>query len=638
MAMVLFFETYSIIQTLLLWRHIKKARLIYFHKKGFPESVFNPRVKKNVERLIYLFNKKVEIKTIPVEKVYQYNWELNKDSLHFVEELAPHIERSSAYQVVLKVIRDENILKYYKARLAYDIPDRRLFMKVAKDLSLEHDSFAVVPASSDNSFLEGELFGREELQKWYIPAVHRINRIRRVSRKVATLVILSLLPIGFILTQLNKLTSKKTNKKNYDLAMPVMTGFHEGERMIRGVRRPHDDEYLYNKEMTIGRIIHIFGYWRFTPEVEAKYKQVMDKKGIPYVDRRHYKVNMGFLLLAGKIQFKIITGLLRNAFCRRDPPDYIYYSIGVIYAMLRKLVEFENVDYKVEIMRHDYDAAHIVGTILCHQHGKKTVGIQHNATIGPYALNSLCYVHMDKYCIFSDAHLNLYSPYWDDLHLEKIGSPWLDYVIPLVSNEQQLSSTRNRIYSLYGKRKYVVLITFPSSAEYCLVNKWDEMYHALNDLKSYDIDCHIFLRFRTIEDLEAKHISRFAQLPKRDDRIIIDLTNFTTYELMAVCDLYITSSHSTGLIEAVALRKKAFTFDYMGTAKYCFSKYGKDLILTTKDEVLNLFKNLENNFAGYDYNWELLRKEYNYHYDGRCLERLQKVVWEIVEEVSTGKR
>jgi len=244
---------------------------------------------------------------------------------------------------------------------------------------------------------------------------------------------------------------------------------------------------------------------------------------------------------------------------------------------------------------------------------------------------------MDKYCIFSDAYLRLYSPYWEKLNLAKTGSMEIDEVI-LLNNEQNISSVRSRVYSLYGKRKYIVLIAFPGSAEYSLAGKWDEMYNALWEFKSLDTDCNVFLRFRYLYNLNAPHIKRFADLHKRDPRIIIDVGNFTTYELMVLSDLYITSSHSTGLIEAVAIGKKGFTFDYMGTTQYCFGNYGKDLVLTTKDDVLALFKNLENNFAGYDCNWELLKKEYNYYYDGRCQERLQRVVWDTVEEVSQGKR
>ncbi len=637
--MILFFEAYSIIQTLFLFRYIRKARLIYFHKRGVPRSDFAPGVKRRVERLIHLINKRVEIKTIPTEKVYQYNWELNKEAVGLVEELTSDIQQSSVYRMVLKIIRDANILKFYQQRLATDIPDRWLFMKVAKALSSEHDSLVIIPKSNDNSFLEIKLFGNEELGKYSISVTRRANNLRFFFRKVGALAILLLLPLGFVILR-TRITLSRINRESYDVAMPVIWGFHgdEDKAKIRGVRRPHNDEYLYNEEIIRGHIIHIFGDWRDTDVVDNNYKRIMNKKGIPYIDRRDYKANINFLLTAGRIQLKILTGLWQNSLCWRSPLDYIDYSIGAINCMLRKYLEFENIGYKVELMRHDYSAAHIVETILCNQQGKKTVGIQHRVTAGPNVMNSLCYVHMDKYCIFSDAHLRLYSPYWEKLDLAKTGAMDIDWTINLVDNGKlMVNNLKQKMHSLYKVRKYTVLIAFPGPSGYNQQSKWAEMYDALREFKSLDTDCNVFLRFRTIDDLSAPHMVRFADLPKRDERIIIDLTNFTTYELMALCDLYITSSHSSGLIEAVAIGKKAFTFDYMGTTQYCFSNYGKDLILTIKDDVLALFKDLENNFAGYDCNWELLRKEYNYYYDGRCSERQQRVVCETVKEVSQGK-
>ena len=129
------------------------------------------------------------------------------------------------------------------------------------------------------------------------------------------------------------------------------------------------------------------------------------------------------------------------------------------------------------------------------------------------------------------------------------------------------------------------------------------------------------------------HLRRFKNLPDMDKRFVIDLVSFTTYELMAMSDVIISSSHSSGMIDGVSLNKPTFTFDYMGTAKYCFEKYGKDIILYGKEDILNIFKNLENNFIGYDCNWDLLRKEYNYYYDGTCLSRLQRVIIETLKEI-----
>lgn len=631
MGKVLFFETYSIIQTLVLFRFIRRASVIYFHKKGFPRTDPNPRGKRIVERLIYLFNKKAEIRIIPVEKVYQYNWDLNKESLAIVEELVPDIQRSSAYKMVLGIIRDANILKFFKQLLAAEIPDRCLFLKVAKDLGSEHDSLVVIPKSSLSSFLETKLFGREGLGKYSIPVIYAANNIRDFFSKVISLAVLLLLPPGFVILR-TRVTLRKINRGSYDVAMPMIWGFHEGEGRIGGVRRPHNDGYLYNQELTRGRIIHTFREPRFTPEVKANYKKVMDKKGIPYIDKKDYKVNMSFLLAAGKIQLRVLTGLFKNPFCWRDSADYIRYSIGVIQSMFEKLLEFENVDYKVEFVRHDYTASHIVETILCNQHGKRTVGIQHTAS--PYDLPQLSYVHFNKYIVYGEALVRNFLPYWRELRLEKTGRESIDWVVNIKKNEDTLNELKNRLREKYRERKYMAVILLPSPVEFGLRKRWDEMYNALRELKNLDIDINVFLRFRAKDHLYGpEYIRCFDSLPTWDERIIIDHENFTTYELISLCNLCIANSGSFAIFEAMAVEARVFPFDFIGTAKYYFSNYGKDFILHNKNDILRVLKGLENNYEGFDCNWELLYREGSFHYDGCNLERIQNVVLETLKEV-----
>lgn len=634
--MILFFETYSVIQTLFLFRFIKRAEIIYFHKKSFPPLSYNPRVKIAVERLIRLFNMKVRIETLSAEKINENTWIMNKRTVDVVEELASEIQQTATYRTVLKITQDENILKCYNAQLVDDISARLLFFQAANDLIADsNETCFIIPADNDNRKIQKWASRKDTVNK-YIPRVAlKANRIRGFWSKSFALIIFPLLPAGYILKNARRITLRKINPKSFEIAMPILWGFHEGDIITSGVKWAQDDGYLYNDQIRPGQIIHIFNYWRSPPDTEAKYKSLMDKRDIPYIEKKNYKINFRLFLCFAKIQLKIIWYLGANKFYH-NKLSYIWYSIKIIYWMLEEYLEFSNVDYRVELIRNDYSPGHIVKTILCNQNGKKTIGIQHGNTCGQYVMPSLCYVHFDKYCIFSDRHLELHSPFWNEVPLAKTGNYRIDYLVKLANNQRLLASIKNRQMALYGSKKYIVLILFPNPSEYSLMEKWNEVYSALSELNTLGLDCHVFLRFRDSKQLENSHLRRFKELPNKDRRIIIDLANFTTYELMAISDVVITSSHSSGMIDAVSINKKAFTFDYMGTAKYCFGKYGKDLILNTRDDVLNIFKGLENNFRGYDCNWELLRKEYNYYYDGRCLERLQKVMLETVEEVKEG--
>ncbi len=304
----------------------------------------------------------------------------------------------------------------------------------------------------------------------------------------------------------------------------------------------------------------------------------------------------------------------------------------LIYQYLSKEFELANIDYKVEFNRDDYNTRHIIATILCNQRNCKTVGIQHVAIphISPY----LCYVHFDKYIVYGDLFVNHFAPYWSGMNLERTGRESIDWIANLIHDKETVNILKKRFRKIYPDRSYTVVIVLPSGAEFNRKMQWDALYDALCALRTVDIDCNVFLRFRQEEDLvNYEHLRRFRELPKRDERIHIDHENFTTYELMAICNLLIANSASFAINEALITKAKIFSFDFIGFAKDYFPDYGDGFILYTKEDLLKVFNGLKTNFSDFDCDWERLKKDCNYHYDGKNLERIQKVVLDTVRAV-----
>lgn len=628
---MLFFEKYSIIQVLFLFNRIRMAKLVYFHKRSFPSLGHNPKLKSIVKKLVFLFNKNIKIETLKADKINEYNWEANKDAVKICEAMTSEIETSAIYKSILKIVKDENIIKYFKGRLVNDISAKILFSQVAEGLIREQgNNIYLVPADSDSIRMQKELLGEDVFHTHVIKGIFIVNWLGSFSYKIWSLAVFFFLPAAFVILNLKKLTFKKIKKGSYDIAMPVIWGFHEGPIIINGINCCHDDMYLYCKGIAPGQIIHIFSHWRNAPEIEERYRKIMNKNGFHYIDNFCYKMNITFITIVLRIQLKIIFESFSKFFYFQDKSNYITYSHRVIYRMLNKYLEFENVNYKIELMRTDYEPSHVVETILCNQNNRMTVGIQHGADAGPYVLNTLCYVHFNKYCIFSRRHLELYAPFWEKLNLENTGNPRTDYLFELSNSHSLTKEVKSRFESIYGKHDKIVLILFPSPLEYHISRKWDEIYETLRDLKSINIDCIVFLRFRSEADLDNSNVRRFKNLQRCDSRFVIDLANFNTYELMVISDVVIGASHSSGIIEAASVGKKAFSFDYMGTAKYTLSKYGKDLILNKKDDVLRIFRDLKSDYSGYDCNWDSLKQEYNYYCDGKSLKRIQEVILNMI--------
>lgn len=460
------------------------------------------------------------------------------------------------------------------------------------------------------------------------------NQIRYFFFKIFAVAMFILLPTVYVLLNMKRITFRKVNKKHYDIAMPVMYGFHDGEVMIDGVRRIQTDGDLYNKQITLGHIVHIFSLWRFSPDIDERYRGIMKKRGIPYTDTKDYRITPKLLLIVAKIQFKIIIGSLLKFFYIHDMYDYIWCSNKIIYGMFNKYLEFENVDYKVELVRHDYSPIHIVGTIMCNQNNKKTVGIQHH--INAFDFPSLSFMHFDKYIVFGDILVNTFLPHWKHASLQKTGRENIDWVVSIVNDKDKISRIRNLINDMYGERKYIVLFTFPSGHSLNRKEQWVEVYEGLKEItEHHDLNMHFFLRLRSISHLDTySHLQRFRTLVQSDKRLILDHEHFTTQELMAISDMVIANSVSFSIWETLATRARVFSFDFIGVAPYYFTDYGKDFILRDRFDLVRAVRGLHNNFKGFDCKWDQLRKDCNYYYDGNNLERIRKVFVETVGEVN----
>ena len=626
--LILFFETYSIIQTLFLFKYIKKARIIYFHRKGFPPIKVNPRIKKIVTKLIALFNKDVRIEFLPYERINNHNWVMNKKAIDVAEKMGHDMTNSASYKAVLRVIGNANISKCYYAQMVDDISTRLLFFKAAEGLIADSEErVSLVPADNDNCLIQNELFGKEALNSHVLPLVVLANRTRNLFRKFSIVTFFILMPSFYVISKF-----KKIDKKTGDIAMPAIWGFRKGSVIIDGVKCMQDDSYLYNGKIKKGQIIHIFKYWRPPKKIEEEYKDEMTKRDITYIDSRDYKMTLKLIKMAIKIQLALARSCLISAFYVFDKSDYIYYSAKVIYWSLEKHLELENVDYKVEFIKNDYSASSILSTVINSKYTKKTIGMQHNAS--PYDLPALSYVHFDKYIVYSDMLIKEFLPYWKGLDLVKTGRETIDWVVNFLNNSNAILKLKERFSRLYPVSQYIVVIAMSSDADYNPLNKWDEMYRALYDLKTLnDIDFRVFLRFRSIKYLSSSNnMIRFARLPQHDERIIIDQTNFSTQELMALCDLFIGCNTSFSLYEALATRAKVFTFNLHDRVKHVFGgHYGKDFILNTEEDIRRVFNGLKDNFREFDCDWEALKRDCNFNYDGRNIQRIQEAVWSLIK-------
>lgn len=450
--------------------------------------------------------------------------------------------------------------------------------------------------------------------------------------KCAILLMLSVLPMGFLILKSRKITLKRNIAKKYDVAMPVVWGFHEMDNLLTGVRRPHKDDYLYGEYLRPGQIVHIFSYWRYDSEIERRFRSIMDKSGIAYIDKKQYRLTPGMFLRAIKIQISIASGLVSSGFYVFEKTAILMLGCKIIHHILDSYLELENVDYSVYFSKQDYSLNHIVHTIICNSLGKKTVGIQHAAS--PYDFPQLCYVHFDNYIVFGDTYIEAFAPHWQRIRLSKVGRESLDFITNILQDDVKIQRLKERFKGKFTERKFTAVFALAGNDPDISAKAWDTIYRGLNSLRGLDIDFNLFLRFR---ESNLGYMRNFEGIAREDKRIIIDYEYFTIYELMALCDLFIGCASSFTINEAIASKAKVFTFDIDGRTKHLYGDYGKDFIIDDPEDFVKVFSGLKNNFKDFDCDWELLRKKSNFNYDGKNHGRIQRVVYDTLQEVKAGK-
>jgi len=637
MKKILLFEDYSSIQIISLWKHIREAEVIYFFAQGHSRLDFRNIRRKLAFGILHLFNSYTKIRKISQGLLSEHIWLINRESLGIVEQTAALVEQSGLYRLAAKLTGDKQILKYYKMGLARYIPKKVLFWRIAEALNGEYSSLYVVPSGERLWGLMDDCIDAVKAKSVFIIKPGILNQIGRLTAKTALSLGLLAVPPGFLLYRAGRRESRKIKQRRYDVRMPVIWGFRGGDGKLDGMKRPHDDGYLYGAGIDPGDIIHVFGDWRIPAPVERQYKRIMTEKGYAWIDQRQYRVSRGFMKEIINVLKIVFSGLVSSTLFLHEPIVLNKITYYFIYHFLRKKLELDNIDYNVEFIRDDYNAKHVVATLLCNQQRGQTVGIQHVHI--PHTAPQLCYVCLDKYIVYGDMFVDPFIPYWKGLKLEKTGRENIDWVVNLVNDPEKTNSLREKLSLSFGSRKHNAMIILPSGAERNKISQWEQMFNALEELRDIDIDMNLFLRFRKESDLEEyKHLKQFEEISEKDKRIHIDHKVFSTYELIALCDLVIANTASFAINEAIAVGKRVFSFDFIGFAKYYFPDYGREFILYTKDDLHRVLRGFRNNFADFDCDWDRLKHDCNYHHDGKNHERIRKVVVDTIREVHERRR
>tara|TARA_B100000963_G_scaffold351437_1_gene363013 strand:+ start:2252 stop:4153 length:1902 start_codon:yes stop_codon:yes gene_type:complete len=202
---------------------------------------------------------------------------------------------------------------------------------------------------------------------------------------------------------------------------------------------------------------------------------------------------------------------------------------------------------KIYISRDDYDVQHVIRTACQNKYGLLNVGIQHSAFIEPKYYPFLVWIYFDRYYIQADEFINLWSPYFSlNKSLLSVGTQ-RDFKILEALRDQSIKAKFEKKYSF--STNILMIITSPSktySPEWLIKKKYKNFWKILD----IDPNLKLILRPRNVQAKES-FISMFPEINQHLEtgKIIFEEKDFTTQQLLAYCDIFISEDSSSSILE-----------------------------------------------------------------------------------------
>lgn len=648
-TMTVFFQTYSLWQALLVLPYLRSATRVAF----YPPFLVPPRpVQETLVRrcnrilvtlLIRWLNPSAVIENIDWEGCCALGlFQNNVESDRYVEEVFERASRSVCFRIVSRLVCCPQVGLSYKIRFLDPIRHQTVFLRaIPKLLGNERDGIAV-PSHHDRYAFHRHFMSEEDYRK-RVPIQIRLSHrfrdwtIRLLSGLCLTNpLLLALIPVWAVASLvLRRGLTRRRTQFDADIIMPMIWGFGE-EGVVGGLRRL-DNSYVTNEALGFDRLAFCFSEWMFTAEEKAKQRHLMEQKGIRYVDAEKLIPSLEYLRQSGSAIIMIWMALFRSPWVLWEEPWFALVSAKLLYFYFRELLFASTVKYNVWLEYQDYCPQHVLRTILAAQRGRQTIALHHNAPDGPWNYPVMRYTYVSRLCAWGEAFSRLNAPHWDHMKIHPVGPPRLDYVVEAQQEDKRCEL--DRLYQTrYGGRRPLVVMLFPAPPLINVTGRLAQQFEGLRRLRDVPGRFQIVCRFRRSEHMEFFRRFALDEIMARDPRIVIDMTDLTTYEWFALSDAVIVNGISSGMVEAAGAGKPCFSFDHLLIAETVYRRYGTGLILKTADDLVRVIQAIPEGFRGWDCRWDQFARDYCYFTDGKNMDRLRRIILDVNADVQAGRR
>lgn len=627
--MVLFLQRHSFVRLLLHLDLFIRADAIYVYGKERNFSILDAaKLPSGLgEKLFSFLGFSRKLKAIDPELFSTTLWQANYDTVEIARQFERELERQGCYRFLLDYLGgDAALSRYYQARVAVYVSRFLHMVRLIQALSngkdlhalLGHEEFSGLANSPCmlglvNSFLPQRTRWLAALSRTLHGAYYRLQWL--------------FLPFSRFLSVLPRFRFRSTAPRAYLLMMQMVWGVPQGaqdESMI--LKTPKDDFYLYSDRLKREDVLHYYdGSWNFDQYFRFRCNSYMDANGYAWADRRALWPDFPHLIRLLKLQGRVLAHALRQGFYWKDSPGFQNVSARGLWEALERELDLDHFDWRVVFDRTDYNPRHIIDTIVFGRRGTRTVGLHHCAS--PYDSPQIAFVHYSYYIALGEMFTRPYRDWWNPSMVVRIGRINIDWTVRSKNNSGVL---RERFEKKNGAFSCRSLLMLPGDIYYLFPHRWRELESGLRRFVQSDLDMALIVRFKSIDEIQrSSNLRRIWDLCQSDRRLMLDQSGFSSYELMCISDLVLTPNCSSAINEAIALDIPVFTFDFHGRTPLVFRDYGSDFVIQTGEGLFDRLRSVPMGFDRYDVDFDRLRKEANFTYDGRNQERIRDFIADL---------
>ncbi|MDH5523659.1 MAG: hypothetical protein OEY01_06660 [Desulfobulbaceae bacterium] len=546
---------------------------------------------KSYEFIIKLFFRGIDFVVVPeVINGKNLTWFSNQAALNFLYDRKDDLIECFWGSFLVNLFKTDKIIIALQNCLREDIAQKILFYSQCENLNklLDNNLISIIPAQIDYLGLKKKL-NYEFLDEKSSDSYLWIYRIKDIC--VGLIIIAEVLFRPLLELSKKGVACRSITPSYFDVAQQVNAGFNvKGLSRSKGMKNSRYDDSLwmelkkYNKSL-----MYVFGIWKFPRNIKTQFYQLFKEMGVGHGEELDNKIPLSFFLheyvcfFSFNVIKRFLIGLIKDRSCHIA---MLLTIRRILLSAVRFKLFLQYFRPSIFISRDDYSYTSCVRTIILNQYHIKNFGISHSQGTYPRHLPGSCFVHFDAYLLRGASYRKIFYPFWEHIKQMPVIGPLESDLVCRAKNDSHVKEEFNKKYGDFFN--ILIPISCPSWRNF-REEFVAEKYRDLPDILELDDKIHLILRPRRIDavDFFLKNFPKYAEYQKKG-RISIELLNFTTYELLALCDLIISEDNSGTLFETICVDGAwplayAIRFD-----EYPLEHYNKLFVAYSLDDVKNV--------------------------------------------------